>query len=249
MIKTNMSFDELKSIYEFNCKRREILLTEALKQNSPEERMRFVVDYFLNKLDAETISKIDETSPDKIVPFKYDYSFLEDYSSEHVRMRDVRQWGGNNYGFSLNQADVDNRGTEKIKIYPAVYALKMGTCIMFASEIQRFAHDFGLQSQIVEVMDYCYDNFDGLSTENKKIQTDRLIKMQHFYNLLELNGEKYKIDIAGFLTAEDFNKNHPDQKLDKNDFYFSDKKHSPFKGIVGDGKKDILNLSDERQPQ
>ena len=100
---------------------------------------------------------------------------------------------------------------------------------MFASELQRFAYDLGLDGKIIETFDDCYDNFDGLTMENKKIKTDRLIKMQHYYNVFSIGDEKFKIDIAGALTAEDFNKNHPEQKINLEDFYFSENiNNNPF---------------------
>jgi hypothetical protein len=183
-----MSFKDKQDIYAFNNKRRERLLSEAMNYDRAEDRLKFVVDYFLNKLDPAAVAQIDDCAEGKIVPFKYDYSFLEDYGSDDIRVQDTRRWGGFRHGVSLPQADNDIRPNEQIKIYPAVYALKMGTCVMFASEIQRFARDFGLESEIVKSMDDCYDKFDGMSTENKPIHTDRIIKMEHFYNVVVIDG-------------------------------------------------------------
>ena len=243
-----MSFKEMHDIYVFNCGRREALLSEAMKLDLPEERIQFVADYFLNKLDKSVIAKIDGVTEDKVVPFKYDYSYLEDYGTDDIRRKEVRKWGDCRYGFNLPQADVDNRKKEQVRIYPAVYALKMGTCIMFASELQRFAYDFGMDGKIVQKMDFCYDKFDGKSTENKDIHTDRLIKMHHFYNVFEVDGKQFKIDIAGLLTAQDFNENHPDLKVDLNRFYFAqDSEKGPFAEIAKSGS--VLNLESEAQKQ
>ena len=158
-------------------------------------------------------------------------------------------WEKFRYGFTLSQADVDCREKERVKIFPTIYSLKMGTCIMFASELQRFAHDLGISGKIVQTFDYCYDHFDGLSTDNKKIYTDRLIKMQHFYNVFTLGGKKYKLDIAGFLTAEDFNKKHPELKLDLENFYFSKEIESnPFSALPAmSNAKDFVSFSEPQQ--
>ena len=245
-----MSFKDKQEIYLFNCKRRQILLEEALKQETSEKRLQFVADYFLNRLSDKQTAKIDNVDSKNIVPFKHDYSFLEDYGSDLIRKNEERKWGGYNFGFTLPQADVDNRGTEKIKVFPTTYSLKMGTCIMFASELQRFAHDFGVSGKIVQVFDYCYDNFDGFSTDNKKINTDRLIKMKHFYNVFMIDGKEFKLDIAGFLTAEDFNRKHPELKIDLNEFYFSENiENNPFSKLaVNNNVQEFISLS-QVQPE
>lgn len=250
MVGFEMSFANMRDMYILNNERRQSLLDEALKQKGSENQMKFVVDYFLNKLSPSIVAKIDGVSKADILNFKYDYSFLEDYGSFDARTKELREWGNNNLGYSISQVDVDRRGSDKIKIYPAVYALKMGTCAMFASEIQRFSHDFGLESRIVEKLDFCYDKFDGLSVEGLEIHTDRLIKMQHFYNVVKVGGKEYKVDISGFLTAEDFNRSHPDMKVEQNDFYFSDKiNSSPYAGLTDSAVRGVLNLLDEHQPQ
>lgn len=245
-----MSFKEMHDIYVFSCERRQALLDEAMKLETPTQRIQFVADYFLNRLELSQIAKIDGVSENDVVPFKYDYSFLEDYGSDDIRRKEVRRWGKWGYGFNLPQADVDNRKKEQVGIYPSMYAIKLATCIMFASELQRFAYDFGMTGEIVQTLDYCYDNFDGTSTENKKIFTDRLIKMHHFYNVFEVDGKKYKIDIAGLLTAEDFNRNHPELAIGLEDFYFSeDLKKNPFAEIAKRYATDGFVTLSQRQPQ
>ena len=250
MAKIKMSDAEKHDMYVFNCNRREQLLNEAMKQNTPEDRIKFVVDYFLNKLDPSIIAQIDGCVKENIVPFKYDYSFLEDYGSFDIRRKEDRRWGLNSYGFSMSSVDNDIRGSEKLRVFPAVYALKMGTCIMFASEIQRFAHDFGIDSQVVQKMALSYDKFDGYSTEGKEIHTDRLIPMQHFYNIITIDGEKYKIDIAGYLTAEDLKRNHPELAVEEREFYFSKKLTSnPFSRLANTSSRDVVDLTAQNQPQ
>lgn len=244
-----MSFDDMRDIYLFNNARREALLAEALKQPSATQQMQFVANYFLNNLPTEQIAKIDNVSPRDILPFKYDYSFLEDYATHMVREKESRRYNGSRFGITLQQADVDKRGKEKINIYPTTYSLKMGTCIMFAAEIQRFSHDFGLPCEIVDEMAYCYDKFDGKSTEGEPIKTNRIVKMHHYYNILTIDGKKYKLDIAGALTAQDFNKEHPTIKIDPSVFYFSeDFSSKPFEDRYNKGIAPY-NLKQESQPE
>ena len=241
---------QMSRMYLFNCQRREILLNEAMKKNTPVERLKFVVDYFVDKLDQSAIAQIDGCTEKSVIPYKYDYSFLEDFGTWSVREPEIRKWEYGSYGYSLPQVDNDIRDEEKIRIYPAVYALKMGTCIMFASEIQRFARDFGLDSCIVQKMDYCYDKFDGFSIDHKPIQTDRIIKMQHFYNIVSIDGVKYKIDIAGYLTAKDLNNSHPELSVDPEDFYFSPTtEKNPIAQVIDLAGQDFVNLTNQNQPQ
>lgn len=229
----HMSEKQMANMYKLNQERRGKLLSLAQKEKTPQKKLEFVAKYFLNALPIETIALIDGVETDKIEPFLYDYSFLEDYSSNHIREKQVRECPIGR-GVSLPVADVDVRQTEngkdKIKIYPTIYSLKLGTCIMFASEIQRFAHDFQIPSEIVKKIDFCYDHFEGKSTDFEPIETDRIIKMEHFYNVFTINGKKYKLDIAGILTAKDFNSRHPNTfKTNEQSLYFSeDLNSSPF---------------------
>ncbi len=57
----------------------------ALKCKTPEEQLRFVVLYMMNGLPEPIVESIDETFPKNIIPFKYDYSFLEDHASLDIR--------------------------------------------------------------------------------------------------------------------------------------------------------------------
>ncbi len=93
---------------------------------------------------------------------------------------------------------------------------------MFANEIKRFAHEFGIECEIVKTLETCYDNFNGITTAQKPPRTNRLINMHHYYNIVTIDGKKYKIDVAGYLTAQDFNKNYPEAIIDCQDFFFSE---------------------------
>lgn len=212
----------LTNIYQFNNSQREKLLQEALKFEAPEDQLKFVALYMTNALPIEVVAKIDGVEPKKVMPFMYDYSFLEDVRSEDNRRRASRPFCNySGFSTSLNQADSMGFGRKQVRIFPAVYAIKMGTCVMFANEIKRFAQEFGLECDIVETLDLCYDNFKGNTTYHKNVSIDRLVTMHHYYNVVTINGERYKIDISGFLTAQDFNKNHPETAIKCEDFFFS----------------------------
>lgn len=213
----------LSKIYAFNNEQRDRLAEAASKFETPEEKLKFVALYFVNGLAPEVIAKIDGTSISSVQEFKYDYSFLEDLSSNINRKREVRNFC-NGSGFlttTLNQGDCVRCGKTQVRIFPSFYAIKMGTCVMFANEIKRFAHEFGIDCDIVESLEYCYDNFNGKTTANKPLKTDQLVKMHHYYNVVTMNGEKLKLDIAGLLTAQDFNRNHPEAAVNLEDFFFS----------------------------
>lgn len=246
-----MTEKEMASIYKFNQEVRDRLLKQSLKQPTAKQRLEFVAKYFLNALPLEVIAEIDGVGVDKVIPFAYDYSFLEDYGSIHIREKQVRKYPLGK-GVSLPVADIDVRNTfgikDKIKIYPTIYSLKLGTCIMLASEMQRFAHDFNIQSQIVKKMDYCYDKFDGKSTEFAQINTDRLIKMEHFFNVFIIDGKKYKLDIAGILTAKDFVSKHKNlYKTNEKNLYFSQDLDSTLFDLRA--TNDVIDLLKESQSE
>lgn len=217
----HLSFQEKQRIYQINNQRRELLLEEAKKQNSPAEQIQFIADYFLNKLPKETICKIDGTSESSFKDFKYDYSYLDDMKSEHIRQQTSREYAPGARAETLSAVDDFRVGNEHIAIFPTTFTLKMATCIIFANEIQRFCHELGIESKIVQELTHCYDKFDGKSTEGKAIHTDQIVKMMHYYNIITIDGVNYKLDLAGALTTLEFNKNHPEHAIDPNLFYFS----------------------------
>lgn len=219
---------EMAEVYIFNNERRDRLLQAANEQPTPFLKLKFVVDYFINNLSLEQIAKIDTVPIESVKLFEYDYSFLEDYNSSFSRIQKVYEYKPGVFAYTLTQADTDLRD-RTTRIYPTIFALKMATCQMFASEIQRFAMDFGIDSKIQDAISYCYDNFSGSLTNLEHINYDRIVKMHHYYNILNIDGEELKVDIAGFLTALDYNENHPQVQIDTSNFYFSPQtKTSPF---------------------
>ncbi len=227
---TYFSNNYLAQIYQFNNNQRQRLLDAATKLQSPEEQLRFIALYMVNGLPPEVTAEIDNTTTQNIKDFKYDYSFLEDMSVDYDRVRETRPFcDSSGFATSLNQGDCIRCGKTQVRIFPSFYAVKMGTCVMFANEIKRFAYELGIDCDIVETMECCYDNFNGKTTNDKKLKTDQIIKMHHYYNIVTINGERLKLDIAGLLTAQDFNKNHPEATIDLDDFFFSTSiKKKPF---------------------
>lgn len=223
---------EMAEIYQFNIARRNALVEMAHKNcSSPVQKLEFVVNYFLNNLPIEIIAEIDGVSPDKVLPFEYDYSFLQGNNEQFTRDQKVRPYAPGKYAISISHADNDVRVKPAIPIYPSVYTSKMATCIMFACEIQRFAVDFGLDMKIVNKFANCYDFYSGKTSENQPLSTDRIINMLHYFNVVTIDGKEYKIDVAGALTAADFNKNHPKQPIDLLKFYFNENiEENPFDG-------------------
>ena len=215
-----MDFYEKQQVYIFNNERRARLLSEAQKQPTSYKQMQYVVDYFLNNLPANEIAKIDNVSPDKIKLFEYDYSFLDDINEPFPRVQTREYYTSGKSVITLHQADVDCRNGKKIRIYPTIFALKKATCQMFANEIERFAMDFGIDSEIIKKFTECYDHFDGKNTNGDKVQQNRIKKMLHFFNVFNIDGKQVKVDIAGALTAIDCMKHNPEiSEINIKDFY------------------------------
>ena len=214
-----MNTYQIQQVYAFNNARRENLLNEAQKQNSLLEKIKYVVDYFINNLDENEILEIDNTK--QFTPFKYDYSFLDDLSEPFGRQQNIVYYENGYFAKTLPQADNDPRD-RNVKIYPTIFALKLATCKMFANEIKRFALDFGIKCDIIKKSSYCYDYFNGKNVNYKPVNTNRIVRMVHYYNIIEIDSEKYRIDIPSLLTALDYMENNPDApKIDISDFYFS----------------------------
>ena len=136
-------------------------------------------------------------------------------------------------GITLPAADDIRVGLEHISIYPTIYALKLGTCKMFANEIRRLCHDLNIKCKIHDELANCYDKFDGTSTTGKPINTNRIMKMHHYYNIITIDDVDYKLDIAGALTAMDYNQNQTGLLIDPARFYFSQEfETNPFDAAV-----------------
>lgn len=222
----NLSNYELAEIFQINNTKRDNLLKMALKQPSKFEQIKYIADYFTNLLSLEEIAFIDGTTLESTVPFIYDYSFLEDYKN-FARTQQLREFTPGGFAPTIPVAIIE--GHNNTRIYPSIYALKMATCHMFASEIDRFCKELDIKSDIVNKITPCYDHFDGTNDGGEEIHTDYIVNMDHYYNILDFDGTKLKLDIAGILTAIDYNLTHPDRNINLERFYFSEDIHSnPF---------------------
>ena len=79
----------------------------------------------------------------------------------------------------------------------------------------------------------CYDNFLGYNVNDEIVEINDLHLMHHYYNIINIDGINYKIDIAGFLLALDYLKNNPKiESFDIDEFYFSQSlERNPFNEI------------------
>lgn len=202
----------IKKIQTYNEIIRTRLLNRANNFSTEEERAQFVVDYFTNNLSRDVIADIDDVPEKRAVDFSYDYSFLEGNETPFPRRQERIYYPGGS-GITLTPADRDFNVDGAPRIYPTVFALKKGTCIIFANELKRLMANLGIKCEIVEppIGVDCYDKFDGTDVEFNPIHTNDIKKMHHYYNVIEIDGKKYKIDIAGYLTAQDFNKYKPEK--------------------------------------
>ena len=67
-----MNYFEMAEVYAFNNARREKLLNRANQFDTKLEKIKFVVDYFLNNLPINELLEIDEVEPLFLKLFEYD---------------------------------------------------------------------------------------------------------------------------------------------------------------------------------
>ncbi|MBQ8451776.1 MAG: hypothetical protein IJ538_03260 [Clostridia bacterium] len=207
------------------------LIKHAKKISNDEEKLAYLIKYFLNELDSEEIKQIDGTS--EFIPFIFDYSFL--YDPRENRQQSFRFCEGLHIRSSC-EALTDSRLSSKPKEYATVFAAKMATCEMLANEFQRLMFDAFVENSndydlfnkypidnlckiICREKENCYDHYEGyFMATDKSVKIDRVIPMLHYYNLVTLNGKKYKVDLAGSLMAMDYAKNNGLKGVDLTDF-------------------------------
>ncbi|MCQ2555716.1 MAG: hypothetical protein MJ149_00080 [Clostridia bacterium] len=209
-----MTEKELVNMYEFGKQRRARLL-QACNQHTGKgkdtaedkmKKVKFVVDYFLNRLNKDLIKQIDGTQEFK--PFMYDYSFLD----SKVAKKEFKkvEYAEGHIGQSWANVDIDRRN-KQADIYPSTYALKMATCTMLAREMMRICLDLGIDAEVKNASAYFYDCYEN---EKDKVYLDNINLTRHYWIEIKLDGVIYKVDLAGALVAEDWNKNHPEFKID-----------------------------------
>ena len=202
-------------------------------------RLEFLVNYFLNDIDPKIAMQIDETTC--FYPFKYDYSFI--YLPGQGRIQEQRNCGKNIYSISLSESitdssmsQFDDAGTKISPLeFATMFALKMGTCKMLANEFQRLMfysfvdniQDYNLANRfdmtnlcrIINKKALCYDHFEGkLEDTLKSVKIDEIRQMNHFFNVVFIDGKIYKIDLAGALTMKDYALDHSLKNADLSSF-------------------------------
>lgn len=231
-----MSNRQKEKVYKFNLQRRENLIKYLDTLDTTIDKVRFVVDYFTNRLPKEVVSKIDKVDESVVLDFEYDYSFINGKDTKYPRRQICRAYP-DGFGITLGSIgqDYEIDDITKPEVYPTLFALKMGTCIMFANEIQRIMYLLGVESRIVVSNNQdMYDCYDGHDIEFNKISVDEIRKFTHYFNVVKIDGKEYKVDVAGYLTANDYNLNHfkDGQIIDLSQFYFSeDLYNNPFENI------------------
>ena len=198
-------------IRDLNDARRDNLINKALELDGEMARAKFIVDYFTSQLPKNIIAEIDGVNEKDVVPFQYDYSWIKGSETPYARKQiKVKSPVGEGSTFSIGLLDIDVPG--RPMIYPSIIGLKLGTCKSFSHEMARLMHSVGVECKIVETEhpEDCYDLFEGADVEGNHISVNTIKPIYHFYNVLTINGKEYKVDISGYLTAQDYNKNHPD---------------------------------------
>jgi len=180
-----------------NDEERELLKKEASKFSSEFDKMQYICQKFLKEysFDYSVLNSVEELQ-NKRQPWvrKFDYNG-EEYECETWWSEDVDE----KYGISLS---------------PSVHALKMGTCSIFSKELKWFCEEFGIKCDIRNMICNCYDGF-----ENENVRP-KVREMNHFYVVMNLDGEEYKVDIAGAMMAKDYRKENPNSNIKPDLFMF-----------------------------
>ena len=214
-----MDINMLTRIKLVNDKLREELIEEASKYKSDFDKFSFICSKFLKE-------------------YEFDYSVLlspnEIEGSRVVKTKTFDCDGRKVFGSTLKL--VDNGTKYEIAVCPSLHALKMGTCAYFSREIEVLCREFNIPYKHVNEVEVCYDGYDKVKKE------DELREMLHHYSIVQLDGEEYKIDIAGALMAMDFKKKYPKIDISPRDFVLVDKNiENPFNKIY----KEKVELGEE----
>ena len=162
--------------------------------------------------------------------YEFDYSLLAPYD-EGERCFETRkfEYDGGRY-YSRSYEHIDPLEKYGMSVSPSLHALKAGTCATFSRELEVFAKEFGVNYKKINKPVMCYD---ALYKKNNGLR-----EMMHYYMVLDLDGEKYKVDVAGALMAMDYKKKNPDAVINPADFMFSDvEAENPFDNLAQDNKK------------
>ncbi|MBR2909633.1 MAG: hypothetical protein IKC11_04730 [Clostridia bacterium] len=211
-----MSFDffTLQALKKLNDEKRNAILEQASVIEGEFDKMAFIVKKFLSE-------------------YKFDYSVLKS-PNEFLDRRPYLmpfEYGGKRFHCaSMRAQDPDMK--HKIPMTPSLHSLNMGTCFSFSTELEWFAKEFGIKNKKVNRVVTCYDGYQTVRPENE------IREMLHYYMVMNLDGEDYKIDVAGALMAMDYKKKHPEADISAKDFVFVDpNKENPFDKIALQNKQ------------
>ena len=222
-----------RKIMTLNDIRRENLINKAKEIPNDYDRAIFIINYFTSNLPKDIIAQIDEVKENEVVDFKYDYSYINASETPFARKQiPVKSPIGEGTTFSIGLHDRDVPG--RPMIYPSVLALKLGTCKIFSHELARLFYSANIKCDIFET-EYavdCYDIFNGTDEDGNRINVNTIKPIHHIYNIITIDNKQYKVDIAGYLTAKDYNQFNPDgikNPIDINKFILTeDLENNPF---------------------
>lgn len=193
-----------------NDEEREFLKEEASKFSTEFDKMQFICQKFLKEysFDYSVLNSVEELK-NKRQPWVRKFNYNDElYECETWWSEDVDE----KYGISLS---------------PSVHALKLGTCSIFSKELKWFCEEFGIKCDIKNKMCNCYDGYES------EIVKPKIRQMNHYYVIMNLDGNEYKVDVAGAMMAMDYKKKNPEIKLDPAEFMFVDKdKENVFDDLV-----------------
>lgn len=211
----DISYDALKNLKDCNHELRLKLKDEASAFSSEFDKMQYICQKFLTE-------------------YEYNYSGLtyinEFYNGRPHKTKTFVHNGKSYKACAINVYnaifDDGDKKPNETQVFHYVHALKMGVCKSFAQEIEWFAKEFNLKSEVVKCGTIGYD---GWVNPKGEYTFPVLTEQEHFYNVVTLDGVEYKIDIAGALMAKDYSKRFPNRQVSPQQFVMVGKHtKSPF---------------------
>ena len=192
-----MENEVLSALYNLSCDVRGQILKEVESIDSDFGKIEYICKKFLKE-------------------YTFDYSVLQPEDEQHhTRKPEEREFCYKGKKYSCQTVgECMSDGTYKTKINPGVHGLKMGTCASFSAELMWFAEALKIKGIHFWAQPICYD---ALYKKDSGLRP-----MVHYYVVLELDGEEYKIDVAGAIMAMDYKKKNPKSNIRPQDFIFVD---------------------------
>lgn len=193
-----VNIDTLQHMKKLNDEIREDFIKNASQYSSDFDKFQYIVARFLRE-------------------YEFDYSVLR--SENELDSRPFREKcfvvdGKKYFGQTTKAIDGGNRW--EFSVSPSLHALKMGTCAYFSREIELFCKEFKVDYRHINDDIFCYDGHESIRAE------DEVRKMSHHYSVLSLDGNEYKVDVAGAIMAIDYKRKYPNSNIKPEDFVFVD---------------------------